>query len=351
MKLKKLPAGALYIILSFSAFMLLLILPVPAADGVREGLRLSARVVVPSVFPFLIAGSFFVRSGAARTVGKFLSPLTKLIFRLPEEAGGVVFASMIAGYPVGARMTAELYAQGGITAAQAKRMMLFCINPGPAFTVGAVGLSMLGSRRAGIILYACVCFSCVFVGFLTRFFDVPEVKEVSRPVPEICSVSQTFVDSVSSGASGAFAIAAWVTLFGCISSLLGNVIHSPEALISAKCLFEVTGGCYALAQSAPMPAVAAALGWSGFCVCFQVISNAREVGCGFMPLLVGRALCGGVSAIACRAVLQFFPDSVSAALVGAQNFTASMCCVSFPAAAGLFIMCLIMILDNERKVC
>ena len=74
--------------------------------------------------------------------------------------------SLIGGFPIGAKMTAELYCDGRLTENQAQRLNMFCMNAGPAFTVTAVGVSMLSSRRAcGVLPLPAITAIIGFGGF------------------------------------------------------------------------------------------------------------------------------------------------------------------------------------------
>lgn len=93
-----------------------------------------------------------MRSGLCGYLGKFLEKPVQVLFALPGSAGAAACMSFVAGYPVGAGMTAALFSEGRISQSDAQRMTLFCVNAGPAFVIGGVGAGMLGSVRAGVII-------------------------------------------------------------------------------------------------------------------------------------------------------------------------------------------------------
>ena len=63
-----------------------------------------------------------------------------------------------------------MYDNGIISKKEAERVMTFCNNPGSAFVISAVGVSLFGSLKLGIILYVCVILSSVIVGAVGRLF-------------------------------------------------------------------------------------------------------------------------------------------------------------------------------------
>ena len=117
--------------------------PQSSAQGARDGLTLCAGVVIPSLFPFVVLACFLTNSGLGELISRPLSPITRYILKLPSSCGCAVIMSMLGGYPVGAKMISGLLEQKKIDKAQASRMLCFCVNAGPAFLIGTVGLSML----------------------------------------------------------------------------------------------------------------------------------------------------------------------------------------------------------------
>lgn len=138
---------------TLSAAALIVAMPSVSAAGVKKGLLICASSAVPSLYPFCVLSAFFVCSGLCGYLGKFLEKPVRVLFALPGSAGAAACMSFVAGYPVGAGMTAALFSDGRISQSDAQRMTLFCVNAGPAFVIGGVGVGMLGSVRAGVIIF------------------------------------------------------------------------------------------------------------------------------------------------------------------------------------------------------
>jgi hypothetical protein len=73
---------------------------------------------------------------------------------------------MIGGFPTGARTLSAMVGAGKMRRQDAERMLAFCVNPGPAFVLVAVGQKMFGSPQIGwccwpdsllSALHRCVC--------------------------------------------------------------------------------------------------------------------------------------------------------------------------------------------------
>ena len=132
---------------------LLLLQPETASQAVRGALTLCFRTVVPSLFPFFVVVSLLLQLGLADFLQGLCAPLMGPLFRLRGVCALPVLTGLLGGYPSGAKTAADLYAAGELTRQEAELLLGFCDNCGPAFLVGYVGASVLGSPQAGARLF------------------------------------------------------------------------------------------------------------------------------------------------------------------------------------------------------
>ena len=322
-----------------------------AAAGAAAGLTLCGRVVVPSLFPFMIAALFISKSGLADWMGRLLGPAVCRLFKLPAAAAGPLLLSFTAGYPVGARLTRGLYEAGQINEKQAGTLLCFMVNAGPAFIVTAVGVGMLHSSAAGWLLLAAHVLASLLVGLLAGRWDgrgVP-VRALSGPskrVPRPGAVP-AFVEAVSDASLSMLQICGWVTLF---SVILAMLLHSglPAPLVTALGgLAEVTTGAAAVAPAGNLPMLAALLGWAGLSVQFQSLSSLGSLHPRYGRFFAARALHGLLSALLVRLLLLFFPVVLPASADLTLRPAASG--LSFAATLG-FLLLLVVFLCFAGKV-
>lgn len=254
----------LKIILSLVAILLFIVMfiydPTGMVKGVSNALTLCGTAVIPPLFPFIVLSDFLVRSGLCDIIGNFLTPITKFVFNLSGSAGCAVFMSTVGGYPVGAKMTAQLLESGKITMSQGKRMMLFCINAGPAFVIGTVGAVMLSSRRAGIILYLSMLISSLFIGIFLRFFDSEKVDLKRTQISFDPSVAS---QSVMQGTNSMLMMCGWILIFSCINVFIKKLPLNENTIVWLNMLTEVTSGCAAASKVFPVSVQALVMGWAG----------------------------------------------------------------------------------------
>lgn len=330
----------------------LLAMPQRAIEGVKNGLSLCAVSVIPSLFPFMFLATFILKSDVCRILCRGGDRLSRLLFDLPGDALPAIIMGMLGGFPVGASMTDRLYREGRLTENQAQRMMLFCVNAGPAFVMGTVGVTMLSSHRAGILMFVSLSCACIIMAFFSRLISDGEYTDTAALRCEPMPVSRAFAESAADACASMLSVCAWVVLFSCVSGFAELLPLSADGKIFLKVILEVTNGCAAAAGKVPLPVMCLILGWCGLSVQCQVFGFASNTGIKYSLFVCARILSGAVAAAVCDVLLRVFPYDVSV-LSNTANAVPVAYSASVPAAAGLLITggLLILELDRSRKVC
>ena len=271
--------------------LILLFMPEICSLGISEGLKSCCNILIPSLFPYMVLSGFMMRSGAAQTAGRLISPVTKGLFYLPGSCAAVMLLSFIGGYPVSAKCVSLLYQSGGINREQAERMMCFCVCPGPAFLITGVGVLMLGSPDSGGILYASQLISCLIIGILlgviSRLNGKKPPEKENHHIRADNGIIGEFILSCRDGAASMLDMTALVIIFVMLLGAFENIGASQLAgMISAQLLpderagkiivpvlFEVTSGCRSVFNSGlPLWYMSFAAGFGGLCVHFQIFA-------------------------------------------------------------------------------
>ena len=164
---------ALGAVLLFTA--LIIINPTVCKEGVINGILISGRIIIPSLFPFTMCVLFIMKTGILRHLSP-LSPLTKCILGISAEKFSIFVLSLIGGFPVGARLINESCNRKEITETEGGIMLNYSINAGPAFIIGAVGNGIFASKKIGEILLLSHILAALTLCFLSRFFDTSQKK-------------------------------------------------------------------------------------------------------------------------------------------------------------------------------
>ena len=142
----------------------------------KSGLSLWANSVLPSLLPFFIATELLSYTNVVPLCGKLLSPIMRPIFNVPGEGAFALLMGIISGYPVGAKIVANLKEQNLCTDIEAERLLAFTNNSGPLFIVGTVGIGLFYNMSIGLILLLTHILACITTGFIFRWWGKRKEK-------------------------------------------------------------------------------------------------------------------------------------------------------------------------------
>lgn len=321
-------------------------------SSVSDALVICSKTVIPSLFPFMFLSSFMIESGAFDRRFKHIDKCSKAVFDLPQCALGVFLLSALGGFPIGGKMTKQLYEKGQLTQNQAQRIMLFCVNPGPAFAVNILGLSLLGNIKLGYIIYFSIVLSNFIIALLSRFisnFDV-ETNEENPRLP----LSSAFVRSGSDAAASIIGICTYVLVFSCLGGIVEELTSS-ETVTDVLCgTLEVTTGCKRLARFSSAPLLAGVTAWGGISVHCQIADCIKKIGLDLKLFLTSRIVSAGLAAVICDFILKLFPTEIPTVAANAGIVTAASES-SFPISIALLLTCCVFLVGdysfNSRRKC
>lgn len=333
-----------------TAFILIFLFTDEFTAGFSAGLANCAKVVIPSLFPFLAASSLAGSGELPPPLKRIAEPITRRFFRLPDDCLPAIILGQLGGYLSGASAAHSLYSSGIISRSQAQRLVLFCVNSGVGFSVNAVGNALLGSREAGKILLLSLCVSSFITGFFIRFLHDDNKQECRIPKENI-SFSSALVGSVYSASSAMLNCCGFVCLFSGISGVMSRLVKNQTANLAAACLLEVTSGCAAAAGRVSLPVIAAVCAFGGLCVHMQIFSLTKDFGVNLPVFYLFRLLHSALAYASCRILLHFHPIDEQVMVSVSQNI--QLWSFSAPAALSLMFLCVLLILDldNNKKIC
>ena len=93
------------------------------------------------------------------------------LFNVPGCGAFAVALGITSGYPVGAKISNELYESGECTKTEAERLLAFTNTSGPLFIISAVGNGMFGNQQIGILLLITHFLASLVIGILFRKYN------------------------------------------------------------------------------------------------------------------------------------------------------------------------------------
>lgn len=330
--------------------------PAAMQNGVSRGLTICGSILIPGLFPFLVLADLAVKSGACSFLGRLLRKPIAHLFHLPGCCGTAIFIGLVGGYPAGAITTAELYRSGAVTQEEARRLLRFCVNAGPAFIISTVGVGLLGNVRIGLLLYIAHVISALLIGIADglreRFLGGTNTQAVviSQPIARL-PLGTALPQSVNNACRSLLSMCGFVLLSSATLSLLDAIglTQYPPLDLLLPSLLEVSCGCLAVASSPAMPLLLGTiLGFGGLSVHGQLAAALADTplirGDFFAARLLQALLSGAITAF----LFRLWPQSNAVFLPLSETLTPSL---SGNAAAGaaLLVMCGLFLLATRRE--
>lgn len=282
--------------------MLVLILDAKTAMAAAiEGIELCIKTVIPALFPFFVL-SGVLRNTMQETQMKILKPVGRLC-GISDGNLHLLLIGLIGGYPVGAQYISQAYESGRISEQEAKRMLGFCNNAGPAFIFG-ICAKQFHSALAGWGLWLIHILSAVIAGIL-----LPQSGQSRRqrsPTPANGKKLSVFEASVKSMAY----VCGWVLLFRIVIGFLRRWVMwlFPTGIQVLLCgILELTNGCAELYKldddTIRFLLCVCMLNFGGLCVGMQTIAVTSSLKAGWH--FPGKLLQAIIGAVICMVIYLF----------------------------------------------
>ena len=347
-----------------AAVVLLLIFSKEVSQGIAQGIKICLNTVIPSLFCFIALSGIIMRTKLSDWIFKPVSPLFSKLYGVEKSHVPILILSMVGGYPVGAKLIADEVRRGGMSPEEGRRMLCFCVNSGPAFVVGAVGVPIFHSVKMGFLIY---------LSHLTASFAVAQImrrfkRKASGGAPDAIpkqNFAAGIVDGVQSAARSMGVICCFVLLFSAVNTLL--VQAGAVEWISRQCgrwvmpkllsslifgVLEVTNGCLSLPSSPAGAAVLLASGltaFGGICVHLQVKSILSDTGVKMGMFLMTRLLYTAISMGVTALFLRLFPSAVQT-FAGGGGIQYQTGTSGIAASVFLLLLCVLLLLNGKKSV-
>ena len=261
----------------FSALLLLIFDGNTASTGAKAGLELCIKVLIPSLFPFILTITYANTVIAGQAIPGF--HLIGRILNIPSGGESILFLGFLGGYPVGAKSVYDQFRNEQITRQTAQILLGYCNNAGPAFIFGITSF-LFSSKWTPIFLWMTHIISAIITGYI---LPKPIYSRISPLKAERASLSSAMQSCIRTCA----VIGGWVITFKILEAYLEKWLTdstNPMLMYILQGALELSNGCIAL-QSLNNEAlryilVSGFLAFGGICVLLQTASVTKELGLG-----------------------------------------------------------------------
>lgn len=119
-------------------FIAMLCSPHAVFSGAEEGLLLWFQIVFPTLFPFMLISALMLEGGGLRIIAKLFGNSLGKIFCTSRNGAFAVLCGFLCGYPMGAKVTADLVRSGKIAKEEGGYLLSFCNNTSPVFIINFI---------------------------------------------------------------------------------------------------------------------------------------------------------------------------------------------------------------------
>ena len=312
--------------------------------AVRNGLSLWTNSVLPSLFPFFVATELLMHTNFVSILGRLLNNIMRPIFNISGEGSFALIMGLISGYPVGAKIAADLREKNICSKEECERLLSFTNNSGPLFIIGTVGVSMYHSTTIGLLLFISHFLGCLCVGILFRFWKpnkkiytphknkpFKDRENTVRHNASLSNLGEVLYKSISSSIKTVVIIGGFIVLFSCIISILQSIgivrilsnfvnpiftIFSIDNAFSSGLIcgiIEVTNGINYISTitikelSINLILTSFLLGLGGISILLQVLSITSTSDLSIKPYIYGKFLHGVFSSVFTLILILLFP--------------------------------------------
>lgn len=319
---------SVYSLIVLFVSVLFLLVPETVTASVSGSLSLCASRIIPAVFPFSVISSFFISTGGADVIDRFLGRLHRRLFGLPSGASAFI-CGLLFGFPLGALTASALYRRGALKRDECEILLCYACCASPTFPVFAVGKEMFGSFQLGATIWAAQGLSAVIIGVtLNALFKKKTIeKNVSTFKYERVRLGSALTSAVTEASRVMLNVCGSVTFFSLLRAVtihfFSYVCDNIYLKLAIASVFEFASGCAAagnaLADGLVSRDIAAffagfAIGFSGLSVLCQTASLFPDESLSLRPFILSRLATGIMTATAAFTAVHFFPESINVSI-------------------------------------
>lgn len=256
-------------VILLTAIFLFVMSPKENIEACLKGLVVWATALVPALLPFFFFTKILSQLGIVEYASRYLAKFTQKFFHTSGISAYIYCMSILSGYPMGAKLTADYFEAGLIDRGQAHRITTFTSTSGPLFIIGTVGIGMFQNFKLGLIILIAHFIGAFINGILYRnYMYKPEKNVITYSYQQLPQKTKNILEeSMMSTIQSMLVIGGYVALFFTVITILNryhilapiqiflktlfDLIHIPTGVATGitNGIIEITKGCLDLVGS------------------------------------------------------------------------------------------------------
>lgn len=293
----------------------MLLFPKKVLADSLAGLDLWFHTVLPSLLPFMILSNVLIGANVVSQLMRPFSGFFRHVLGLSPEGGYAWLLGLFCGFPMGARLTGDMYRQHRISREEAVYLLTFANQSSPMFLSTYVVLHGLGDSTLTlpvfVIFYASAFLTSLVFRIRSRRFGLPPSKP-KKEVPEQTSYGNLLDTSIMNGFEIITRLGGYIILF---SILAGIVLQLPAPLRTAapflSGLTEITTGIHTISGTTlplqvKFTAIVCCTAFGGFSTVAQTSCMLNGTDLSIFTYLKGKLVNAAVAGLLCLFVFVVF---------------------------------------------
>lgn len=288
----------------------LLLFPSQAFSYSKAGLMLWFYTLLPSLLPFMILSNICIKTGLLDKLFEAPKTFWKKVFALSPSGAYALCMGIFCGYPMGAKITADLYQAHRISKQEASYLLTFACFPGPSFLSSYLCVGLFKNTRLIFPTYFILYTSGLLCSFLFRpkaDANIPYFEEKKKEISSSDSLGKTLDTSIMNGFETITKLGGYILIFSILQGIFNLAFRSfPVLSYFLQGITEMTTGNAALSK-APLefdllyPLILAFTSFGGLSVAAQTKSMLANTDLPFSSYLKGK-----ICSFVCTFAIAFF---------------------------------------------
>ena len=239
-----------------------------AGSYVLEGLNVWYQYAIPALFPFMVLSGIMIKLGLAERAMKIFTPLLGRLYQTNPIENYVILIGFLCGFPMGARTIAQLIKEGKLSQRDAKWLLSFCNNLGPAYIIGYL-FPLLGFSPSPKYLFGIYGLPLIYGWVLRRTYYCPKkhamtsIEKDSVPGNKTIGMASfgsmiwmALRESIESAIKSLLTLGGYLVFFCLLNFFPRILFQKPQPILGL--LFEITTGLKAMQGKHPVMCLCAA---------------------------------------------------------------------------------------------
>lgn len=281
-----------YILLLIGFLITMLCFPQETFHGATEGLLLWFQIIIPTLLPFIILSNILTQTNCVSYISRTLKPFIKRLFHVSEESCYAILIGFLCGYPMGAKVIADLISTNRISIKEGQYLLSFCNNTSPMFIISYIVMQTFKNENLTFGTICILFLSPIVCSFLFRIFykstscDVMDKQNTNKIVFDF----QIFDYAIMNGFETITKVGGYIILFSILFTL--GLKLPIKYLIP---ILEISNGIPAITQLSSSltftyPYILGLTSFGGLCAVAQTKSMIQKSGLKIRPYIIQKLI-------------------------------------------------------------